>query len=70
MEINDILEKYGGYGKTGRVVFKNHAYVMVAKKLGIDWNKLSHDNKMFLKAEMIEQYARTGSINELHWKNI
>ena len=30
MEIDDILEKYGSYGITGRVIFKHHAYIMVA----------------------------------------
>lgn len=64
MEIDDILEKYGSYGRTGRVVFKHHAYVMVAKKLGGDWNKMSPNEKVFLKGEMIDQYAGTGSINE------
>lgn len=70
MEIDDIIDKYGSYGKTGRVIFKHHAYVMVTKKLGIDWGKLSHNDKTFLKSEMIDQYAGTGSINEDHWKNI
>jgi hypothetical protein len=70
MEIDDILEKYGSYGRTGRVIFKNHAYIMVAKKLGIDWNKLSHNEKIFLKGEMIDQYAGTGSINEERWQNV
>jgi hypothetical protein len=70
MEINDILEKYGEYGRTGRVIFKHHAYVMVAKKFGLDWNKMTHDNKIFLKSEMIEQFAKTGHINEESWISI
>lgn len=70
MEIEDILEKYGSYGRTGRVIFKHHAYVMVAKELGLDWNMLSHNNKIFLKAEMIDKFAKTGSINEDHWRNL
>lgn len=70
MEIDDILEKYGSYGRTGRVIFKHQAYIMVAKKLGIDWNKLSHNDKVFLKGEMIDQYAGTGSINEERWQNV
>lgn len=69
MEVNDILEKYGGYGRTGRVIFKNHAYIMIAKKFGLDWNKMSRNDKFFLKSEMIEQYAGTGHINEEHWRN-
>jgi hypothetical protein len=70
MEIDDILEKYGSYGRTGRVIFKNHAYVMIAKKFGLDWNKLTHIKKILLKGEMIDQFAGTGSINEEHWQNI
>ena len=69
MEIDDILEKYGSYGRTGRVIFKHHAYIMIAKKLGLDWNKLDHNNKIFLKGEMIEHYAGTSTINEEHWQN-
>jgi hypothetical protein len=42
---------------------------MITKKLGIDWNKLSHNDKIFLKGEMIDQYAGTGSINEERWQN-
>ena len=68
MEIIDILEKYGSYGKTGRVIFKQHAYIMVAKKFGLDWNKMSHEDKIFLKGEMIEHYAGTSTINEDRWK--
>lgn len=70
MEIDDILEKYGSYGRTGRVLFKHHAYIMVAKKLGLDWNKMNHNDKIFLKAEMIDQYAGTGYIKEERWKNV
>ena len=70
MEIDDILEKYGSYGITGRVIFKHHAYIMVAKKFGLDWNKMNHNDKIFLKAEMIDQYAGTGYINEERWKNV
>ena len=68
MEIIDILEKYGSYGKTGRVIFKQHAYIMVAKKFGLDWNKMSHEDKIFLKGEMIEHDAGTSTINEDRWK--
>ena len=61
-EIDDILEKYGGYGRTGRVMFKHYAYILVAKELGLDWFKLTHNQKIFLKADMIEQYAGTGYV--------
>lgn len=69
MEIDNILEKYGSYGVTGRVIFQHYAYIMVSKNLGLDWTKLSHNDKIFLKGEMIDQYAGTGSINEDYWKN-
>ena len=70
MEIDDILEKYGGYGRTGRVIFKYNAYIMIAKKFGLDWNKMNHNDKIFLKGEMIDQYAGTGRINEERWQTV
>lgn len=69
-DIDDILEKYGGYGRTGRVIFKHYAYIMIAKKFGLDWNKMSHNDKIFLKGEMIEHFAGTSSINEEHWQKV
>lgn len=70
MGIDDILEKYGSYGRTGRVIFKHHAYIMIAKRFGLDWNKMNHNDRVFLKAEMIDQYAGTGYINEERWQNV
>jgi hypothetical protein len=70
LNIDNILEKYGSYGKTGRVIFKHHAYIMIAKKLGIDWNKLNHNHKIFIKSEMIDQFAGTSTINEERWQNV
>lgn len=54
-----IEKKYGGYGKTGRVIFGYNAYILVAKKLGKDWNKMTANEKVFLKGDMIEQFAGT-----------
>ena len=68
--IDEIIEKYGSYGRTGRVIFKHHAYVMVAKKFGLYWNKMNHNDKIFLKSEMIEHYAGTSTINEERWQNV
>lgn len=70
MEIDDILEEYGGYGRTGRVLFKHHAYVMVAKKFGLNWNEMNHNDKTVLKSEMIDRFTRMGNIREEYWKNL
>jgi len=70
MEIEDVLEKYGRHGRTGRIIFKNHAFILIAKMLGGDWNKLTHNEKIFLKGEMIEHYAGTSKINEERWQKL
>ena len=49
---------------------KNTVVQFVAKELGIDWNKLSHDEKIFLKGDMIDQYAGTGVIDVMRWTNL
>ncbi len=64
MELNDILEKYGSYGRTGRVIFKQYAYILVSKKLGIDFNQLNQNQKAFLKGDMIDQFVGTGYIKD------
>lgn len=70
MEISDILNKYGFYGRSGRVRFDNYAYILIAKKLGLNWNNLTHIEKISLKGEMIDEFAETGSINVEAWEKL
>jgi hypothetical protein len=63
-KIEDILNKYGSIGKTGRVIFKPYAYKLVAKEIGLDWELLTHNQKTFLKGDMILQYSGEGFVKQ------
>lgn len=62
IDIDHILEKYGYENKRGVISFNNYAYILVAKNLGLDWKKMSKQQKEFLKGDMVLQYSNQGFI--------